>query len=195
MRVLKHFRTRWLSPECFTDCLLLLWHTLHTYFDHELDTGNDRVRRDAHKLESFEARLYVTFVSFSLKPLYMFNTAFQMTTSKIGIIQADVLTFPRPTLLILMSSVTQTTCCRSALKTKHVQLDNPTLSSVLAPQPGCVLINAKEDSSADWEQRFFKNVRLIYKSTAKKVITKCTCHLSCPKYLLPLQVCLIKIRQ
>ena len=46
-------------------------------------------------LESLEAKLYVTFVSFSLKPLIAFNTAFntafQTTTSKTSTMPADVL--------------------------------------------------------------------------------------------------------
>eukprot|EP00117_Sycon_ciliatum_P019217 scpid92565/ scgid17493/ Zinc finger protein 862 len=77
MRVLKHCTTRWLSLERATTQLLALWPALHTYFDREAETGNERMKRIAELLGRAETKLYVNFVSFALKPLNAFNMAFQ----------------------------------------------------------------------------------------------------------------------
>ena len=90
MRVLKHCTTRWLSLERAVNRLLTLWPALNAYFNREADTGNDCCKKIAEMLFRSETKLYISFVSFALKPLNTFNTAFQTTSTKIGTMQADV---------------------------------------------------------------------------------------------------------
>ena len=90
MRVLKHCTTRWLSLERAVNRLLTLWSALNAYFDRKADTGNDRCKKIAEMLLSSETKLYISFVSFVLKPLNTFNTAFQTTSTKISTMQADI---------------------------------------------------------------------------------------------------------
>ena len=88
-----HCSTRWLSLERAIKRLLILWPALYAYFDRETLTGKsdkERVKRVAKALSSIETKLFCQFVSFALKPLNFFNTAFQTSASKLGTLQRDV---------------------------------------------------------------------------------------------------------
>ena len=52
--------------------------------------GKDHCKKIAKMLFSSKTKLYISFVSFVLNPLNVFNTAFQTTATKTGTTQADI---------------------------------------------------------------------------------------------------------
>jgi hypothetical protein len=87
---MKHCSTRWLSLERAIKRLLILWPALYAYFYRETVTGksdNEHMKRVAKTLSSIEAKL---FSSLALKPLNLFNAAFQTSACKLGTLQRDV---------------------------------------------------------------------------------------------------------
>ncbi len=92
LKILKHSTTRWLSLQRCIKRLLDQWPALYCYFDRHSgkEKTNDRVQRIAKCLSDSEAKLMCNFVSFVMKPLNTFSTAFQTHASRIGTLQSDV---------------------------------------------------------------------------------------------------------
>ena len=173
INVLKHCTTCWLSLERAVKRLLHLWPALHAYFDREAEVGNDRARKIAEKLASDETKLYVSFVVFALKPLNVFNTAFQSTTSKIGSMQGDVLQLLRS----YMANFVDPEVLRQApdiLDIDYASRDQQVGSDELGvgTETRMLLIAMEDDGSVEVERRFFSNVCLFYESTVRKIIAK-----------------------
>ena len=89
LSIIKHCPTRWLSLESAVMRLLALWPAIRAYFDRKRGT-NARASRVADALMSTETKLWLHFVAFALKPLIDFNTALQISSSKIGKMQHDM---------------------------------------------------------------------------------------------------------
>ena len=174
VRVLKHCTTRWLSLERATARLITLWPALNAYFDREAETGNERVKKIAELLGKVETKLYAHFVSFALKPLNGFNTAFQSSAMKIGTMQADVrellrsflANFVKPEELATASDLTKVQYADPSKQLPDDEVGIGTQARLLLMENEDEL----EDTSA--EHNFFRAVQQFYQETVKKIIAK-----------------------
>ena len=178
VKVLKHCSTKWLSLERALKRLLLLWPALYAYFDSEVDKSTDkaRVKRVSLSLGKVETKLYCHFVIFAMKPLNIFNIAFQSSASKIGTLQEDVCNplhgflsnFIQPELL----ATTSNDDIHSFDYEKVVnQLSNDELGIGSATRL-LLIENSDILEGTQKEKKFFSSVRNFYTECVRKMISK-----------------------
>ena len=91
LKVLKHCTTPWVSLERCLKRLIEQWPALFCYFVKVAESEkDDHARRVAKQLKDPKVKLFCYFAVYALKPLNIFNTAFQTHVSRIGTLQADV---------------------------------------------------------------------------------------------------------
>ena len=92
LKVLKHCTTRWLSLErCLKRLVDQQWPALFRYFDKAAESEkDDHARRVAKQFKDPKVKLFCHFAVYALKPLNIFNIAFQTHVSRIGTLQAEV---------------------------------------------------------------------------------------------------------
>ena len=91
LNILKHCTTPWVSLERCLKRLIEHWPALFCYFYKAAESEkDDHARRVAKQLKDTKVKLFCHFAVYALKPLNIFNTAFETHVSRIGTLQADV---------------------------------------------------------------------------------------------------------
>ena len=158
--------------------MLLLWPALFAYFDHEADRSIDkaRVKRVVSIMRKVETKLYCHFVAFALRPLNVFNAAFQTSASKIGTLQKDVQNllhgflsnFIQPELL---AATPNDRIHSFDFNNNANQLSDEELGFGSATRL-FLIENSDELEGTQEEQNFFCFVRKFYSECVRKMIAK-----------------------
>ena len=175
LKVLKHCTTCWLSLERCLKRLVEQWPALFGYFDKAAESAkDDRARRVAKQLKDPKVKLFCHFAVYALKPLNIFNTAFQTHVSRIGTLQADV----RKILQSFLANFVDPDVIKSAdditsvdFTNKSLQLNDDELG--IGTSTRLLLCGEFEDLvGTSIEQSFFTCVRIFYETCVSKMIDK-----------------------
>ena len=114
--------------------------------------------------------LFCQFVSFALKPLNSFNTAFQTSASKLGTLQRDVRNLLRsflskPQLLVATS-------CEDIHTFDYESLNSQLSNDEIGIGTTTRLDNSDELEGTQRESNFFASVRHFYIECVRKIIVK-----------------------